>query len=200
MDWWPWGVVRHGPPKTAGRLTTNGWVSTQQVARETGELESPPARNLGRRRGEGGAKGRDRARVPGCTRRGSRVRFTRGSSAGPRLRAAWATTGGGPRRCAVRAASPPNDQARVPGCTQPGPQGARSRGGGSPIDQARAQGQPGSQAPGYLWSGRASAWVRVVDLIVMASSRSGTGSGRVVRGVKVRLSVSSRAGSARSWT
>ena len=52
----------------------------------------------------------------------------------------------------------------------------------------------------YLWSGRASAWVRVVDLTVMAVRRSGTGSGRVVRGVKVRLSVSSRAGSARSWT
>ena len=77
MGWLPWGVVRHGPPKTAGRLTTNGWVSTQQVAREMGELESPPARNLGRRRGEGGAKGVRR----GCE--GAR------SSAGPRLHAAW---------------------------------------------------------------------------------------------------------------
>ncbi len=74
--------------------------------------------------------------------------------------------------------------------------------GGSHGRKARLLGGPRSDngLAGYLWSGRASAWVRVVDLTVMAVRRSGTGSGRVVRGVKVRLSVSSRAGSARSWT
>ena len=116
------------------------------------------------------------------------------SSAGPRLRAAWATS-----------RWVPAEDAGMTGWGWPGRVGCL----GVWFDTARRRRRTGSPRTGvghvgllagHLWSGRASAWVRVVDLMVMAVRRSGTGSGRVVRGVKVRLSVSSRAGSARSWT
>ena len=65
----------------------------------------------------------------------------------------------------------------------------------------RDDGEATEELAGHLWSGRAWDWVTAVDLMVMAARRSGTGSGRPsVRGLKVRLSVSSRAGSARSCT
>ena len=78
MGWLPWGVVRRGPPKTAGRLTTNGWVSTQQVARETGEIEiASPLGTWAGDVGKGVRMRRDRARVPGCAQPGPQVGMVR---------------------------------------------------------------------------------------------------------------------------
>ena len=81
--------------RTSGRLTTNGSMGTLRVARKTSGLEVPSARNLDGSRGEAGANGRDRARVPGWARRGTQAGFIRRPSAGPRLHAAWATSGAG---------------------------------------------------------------------------------------------------------
>ena len=45
------GVVRHGPPGTLARLTTNGWVGDHD--RKTGGSQTPPLREsrMGTRRG-----------------------------------------------------------------------------------------------------------------------------------------------------
>ena len=45
------GVVRHGPPGTLARLTTNGWVGDHD--RKTGGSQTPPLRKsrMGTRRG-----------------------------------------------------------------------------------------------------------------------------------------------------